>query len=972
MVWQWKNIVLSAVIALLPVAAIANEKVYLEFPSLPLINALAKVSETFQVPIAISPSLSLAGTSPEISGEFTLEQLLARLLTDPALAYRISSRGITVTKAYGPSPVTKDEQHSTSSDVELIQVSGYRQPMLLASQAALDAEQFSAYMFADEMGKLPEGSIAEVLARMPGVTISRDAGDGSQVSIRGMDSDDTRVEINDMPALITNATIDSRGAINTGRSFDMNLIPTDMIHSVELRKSPMANDRVGIGGTVALQTPKPLDFANSQARLSVTGQKSELASRTGHGVHGLFAHVNQSRQWGALLAFDVLERPSLEKGFSTVRWAQADWGDLSEEGRVSKSISDELITQLENGELFHSRYNRYDIYRRDFSRSALNISVQWAPTDNWTTRLDLFAGKYKTNEDEYHISSAGLSSDDLSGVSIETMKVIDKDIVAAELTGVDLRTEYNIQKNQTTYKVASMELDGYLSKRTRLVLNAGIQESYFDNPIHQKIYLWSPQQSFSYSYGSHNNISVNEYGVDIATIDAWSLYRLARYADEVDNRFYQLQGSLDYRMSETWQLDFGASFVRYRHQDDGWEEKSSDNRGLDMSAHYRLTPGDFSSGIGLAGLPSQWVVGTQAMIELLEGKIKQQSINESNVIEQEENSVFMMARFDTEVNAMPLRGNLGLRWEGIHRDVSSMNYLDTGYTSESASQDYYQLLPSFNATLLLTEALQLRAAASHNWNHPDNDELTLATSLSVGAQLLKLGNPDLEPEVVDSVDLELSWSKEAVGYVSAALFYKSLDSFIYSATNSVSYADTGLDLSLVEANNQDGNTLYQVTQSTNGQGVTVKGIDIAGLALLPDIATISSGISINYTYNNGNYNYLIEGQRQRKPLVGLSRHTGSVIFFADHHDYGARLVASYRSHYLQSVPSGNGNDEEGVDSALFVDLSMYCNLQHNVRLDLEIKNITDEVYSQYTDSSYRPYTYTLSGREYKLRLNVNF
>ena len=147
-----------------------------------------------------------------------------------------------------------------AKDLEGVTVTGFRGSL----ERALDIKRGEVgvvdAIVAEDIADFPDLNLAESLQRIPGVSIARDAGEGRQISVRGLGPDFTRVRINGMEALTTTGGTDSSGGANRGRGFDFNVFASELFNSLKVRKTASAEVEEGsLGATVDLQTARPFD-----------------------------------------------------------------------------------------------------------------------------------------------------------------------------------------------------------------------------------------------------------------------------------------------------------------------------------------------------------------------------------------------------------------------------------------------------------------------------------------------------------------------------------------------------------------------------------------------------------------------------------------------------------------------------------------------------------------------------------------
>ena len=159
--------------------------------------------------------------------------------------------------------------------LEEVVVTGFRQSL----DAALDIKRQQAVMVdaivAEDIAKFPDKNLAESLQRVPGIALDRgDGGEGKRISVRGLSADFTRVRLNGMEAAALTGSSDAEGGTNRTRSFDFNVLPSELFSSLTVRKTPSAEVEEGsLGATVDLAIPRPLDYKEDMT-LALSAQSS--------------------------------------------------------------------------------------------------------------------------------------------------------------------------------------------------------------------------------------------------------------------------------------------------------------------------------------------------------------------------------------------------------------------------------------------------------------------------------------------------------------------------------------------------------------------------------------------------------------------------------------------------------------------------------------------------------------------------
>jgi iron complex outermembrane receptor protein len=189
------------------------------------------------------------------------------------------------------SQINKDE-------VEVIQVTGIRGSL----KASLNAKRFSNSVVdavsSEDIGKFPDGDVGESLARIPGLAVNRQFGQGQQVSIRGASSQLTRTLLNGHSVAST-GWYDQQ---SIDRSFNYTLLPPEVVGGIEVYKSSQADIvEGGIGGTIIVKTRKPFDLDANTVFASIKGDYGTVSEEVSPELNGLYSWKNEDENFGVLV-----------------------------------------------------------------------------------------------------------------------------------------------------------------------------------------------------------------------------------------------------------------------------------------------------------------------------------------------------------------------------------------------------------------------------------------------------------------------------------------------------------------------------------------------------------------------------------------------------------------------------------------------------------------------------------------------
>lgn len=292
--------------------------------------------------------------------------------------------------AFSPANAQQDD------DEDVVVVTGIRGALQSALVEKRNADNLVEVIQAEDIGKLPDQNLAEVLENITGIQITRDAGIGTAVQIRG--TDDNRTEINGVSTV---------GSGSNGRGgIDFEDLPASLIASVEVTKVPEARTIEGsVGGTINLRTLRPLELKDHVLSFRAQGERSDLAESflprisgtigdnwdTGFGEFGIVLSGSYARQDVAAI------RPRLDRDAVVLPT------DLGPDG----------VTPLASAESFpFLRIQFLDQDRDQFEFETFNLSgaVEWKPTDNLKFYFDGIFNDQQRSAEGTRVQFSGVSA----------------------------------------------------------------------------------------------------------------------------------------------------------------------------------------------------------------------------------------------------------------------------------------------------------------------------------------------------------------------------------------------------------------------------------------------------------------------------------------------------------------------------------------------------------------------------------
>lgn len=326
-----------------------------------------------------------------------------------------------------------------------IVVTGYRAALESAINTKRRSNNIVDAIKADDMASFPDANLAESIQRIPGVSITRDAGEGRSVTVRGLGGEFVRTTLNGIEAFsaTTGSTLGVLIGINRSRGFDFSTFASELFNAVTVSKSQSAEmDEGSLSATIDLQTGKPFDKPGFRAAASMQGAYYDINKSVSPRVSGLISTT--SGNWGVLLSGAFSKRRATEDGYSDT--SQSDYSDTNNgfcgtavdipsqpgsqvintaipyvnalsgsltgpgrpanqcfSGRPSDPTAYAAINQPN---IFLPRNPGLGRFELDQTRIGLAGAVQWRPSDATRVTFDAVYSRFNQNRRDFALSNA--------------------------------------------------------------------------------------------------------------------------------------------------------------------------------------------------------------------------------------------------------------------------------------------------------------------------------------------------------------------------------------------------------------------------------------------------------------------------------------------------------------------------------------------------------------------------------------
>ena len=851
--------------------------------------------------------------------------------------------------------------------VEAVIVTGFRGSLAHARDLKRQAVGASDVIVSEDIAAFPDLNLAESLQRIPGVTISRDSGEGRQITLRGLGPDFTRTQLNGMEVLGNTASgMDNHGGVSRTRSFDYSLFASELFNRVTVQKSLAAEqDEGGIGGTVQLTTAKPFDYPGFKAVLSAKAQQNSNADdKVTPRVVGLIS--NRWGDFGALASVAYGVNDSNEFGYRSFNWGPIRANAANIGAGVSAADAAKLTAATPT--IYAPQADTYSTWYDRRKRLGATLSLQYEPGDKLKLGFDALYSQLENSRQNFALATSGINSltGNITGAQVMQSAVIQGNtLVASSYTGVDLRSEFNREEDKTKFYQTS--LNGSYQATDKLLIKGlvGYSKSDYSLPVFDKVFLESKNHAFSFD--DRPEMPVNTYDAGLTDPSKWDLMRMDTQENRISSEYTDAQFDVAFAANETSTFKGGAEYKKFVNSGAQWGDKEFKNVPANI-----VIPNNIKLTVPFKTLGS-YVVGDVDQVYALIGQVRDLQAQGSKfatpganyTVTEETSAAYLQYDLNTTILGKGVRANAGLRYYST--DLTSEGFLNTGTSLQPVSikHKYDGVLPALNVAVDVNDGMVARFSANRDISRPALGDLAAAGSLTTApfGGTISTGNPNLTPFTSDSMEGSLEFYDGRVGFFSVGVFYKKLKSFITSQTSIMPYSQTGFPLSFLLPG-QDGSILYNVSHPVNGPGADIQGLEIAfqrDFDFLP-APFDHLGVVANGTYADGSSPVLISGTWVTLPLFNLSKYSANATIYYETDTWGMRLSSAYRDKYLSGA-GGNGNIGDGYKATNNIDFSAHYNVMPNLKVTLEGINLSNQHSIQYTDvTTQRTTVNTSSGR----------
>lgn len=798
----------------------------------------------------------------------------------------------------------------------------------------------------DQIGKFPDANIGDAIKRVPGITMQVDQGEARNIIVRGLSPQLNSVTLNG--SRIPSAEGDNRNV-------QMDLIPSDMIQTIEVNKAVTPDmDADALGGSVNLVTrTAPQSF-----RLSATAGSGINFINDKRILNGSLLVGNRTKngKFGWMVAASVNDS---DFGSDNI---EADWDDEFEYNTgVDDDEGDPIMQEVDvNPYVKESQIRKYLVQRvrRSFSANLdyqinENNQIYFKSMYNWRDdRENRFRLKQEIKDGEdIEAGNFTVTNGNLVRFPIDVKRETKGGI--GNNRNKNRRLEDQRMQNYTLggdHLFGNLEVDWMASyaKASEERLNERYTTFEYENEDinGDDIYYYVNNDVSNLKFPNYTPVS-QSLASDLSNFKLDELSEQNQYTDEKDvNIFTNFKLPLHLFDKENGFLKFGfRARLKEKQRDNNFKEYKKTFDGLYPNLNA-ATSRDYSQSDFLAG--SKYQAGVFATPEWL-GSIKINTADGKVVYDE-----FLGENFNATEDVYAgyimteqklsdkLTAMVGVRIESTNTTTTGniVEYDDegdyAGHKETKEESSYTNVLPGIHFKYSATPSTIVRFAYTNTIARPNYIDLVPYKNIIREDEEVEVGNPSLDPAKSMNFDLTAEHYFKNVGIISGGLFYKSIQDFVYTSVAKTTDNTFG-------ANTTD----FDAKLPQNGDDASVFGAEIAfqrKLDFLPGFAK-NFNLYLNYTYLTSSANGIItnEDGDERKdmtlPNTAPNMFNGSLGY--DDGKFTARISANFSDAYIDEIGKNEFTDRY-YDQQFFLDFNVGYAINKNLRVYADFTNLTDQ------------------------------
>ena len=873
---------------------------------------------------------------------------------------------------------SNDDADSVESESSEIVVNGIRKSLRDAIETKRRANSIVDVVSAEDVGRFPDSNVADSLARLPGVTVDRQFGEGEQLSIAGVEPALNRLTINGHS--VASADWGGNPSDRSSRSFNYSLLSPAIIAQAIVYKTPEARLQEGaIGASVDVVTRKPLDLDSGTLRLNAGGEYNDRARRGSFRGGALYSWKNDDDTFGILASVNY-DKEQLSRAGVAVYWYRTGQA-LLDNAPATATINGTLVGNLTTAQresFANSRFASFlarEFFKQERERIGFNGAVQVKPSDNLslTATALVIRGNYDNVSNSMYTygfeGSRLISATSANGLVTEARF----GGITAGQTGATGQLDTNFRRTRVKNDTFALSYEwtpgdwsitgnvGYTKasggKDPEYLLDFRTQQGFTSGANGRNTLVnWDnaatdPTRWLSnFTAAGGENITATDgrtfFGRQIGGIPLQSGFTVDK------ETFAEINVARDIEVGPFSQLLFGFRYTTHENSNTTFSNAVFTNQNFTLAdLDFNVLRSGLYNGLGTSGNGAPFVgMGRDGIIAALErfGNFTDDrglSRGDYWLVGEDIVAGYVQANFETG----KFRGNIGGRFVSTSNDSSF--FARTGNVERLVNIDntYNRFLPSANLIFDAGADVVLRASAAKVIARPRYSDLAGFLSLDDSTLSGGGGNPELDPYEATNFGLSAEWYFAEGSFLSGEVFHRDISNYVGNET---------LDTELT--NPITGQTrVYAISRPVNGGEAKVTGFSISGNT------DIWGGFGVS-----GAYTFADAETPRAEGLPFLSRNTFQLSPYYEKGPFQARLSYNRRSKYFYRF--GRQQSRDFTDAYEQVDAQISYNISDNFQIVATAANLLDETYYQYSSTPDAPTSVYKNGRVFSVSINAGF
>ena len=872
--------------------------------------------------------------------------------------------------------VAQAQAPASDEPIEEVVVSGIRKSIEDSIDVKKSDSSIVEVVSAEDIGKLPDSSIAEAIGRLPGIAAQRTNGRAQTLSIRGLGPDFTVTTFNGR----------EQASTNDNRSVEFDQYPSELVNQVKIYKTPDAGMAYqGIAGTTDIQTVHPLAYSDMKLavgyRREMNDQEANIPGLPDAGDRANLTYIDQFNDNTVGVALGIAYNKTPYQQQTREPWGYADFGGQPAIGGDKDGVKSSFYERKAFMAVLEFKPNDnlqmlFDGYHSDFNEVQTIQRMEYGTAWNGVTTLD----------NPGPVENGRVQSGTFTNVPFTVIENYNNER-DAKVDSIGLNTKYAFNDDW------GMEADVSWSKvdrhDLRLESTAGTGSGADPNllPLPDNISFTTDAKGITLfsptvDYSDYDSVFLTDPGAWGGGIRRAGFVGAPDITDEIKAIRLSANRSLEGFLSD---VSFGVNYADRTKS----KRQFQSNLWLPGNISHAVVPEEFRTGIANTeffgspyGMISYDALGLYRSgfwqpINSIDDPNANSNDRVNNVmntwdVNEKLTTAFVKVGIDTELGSLPLRGNIGV--QAIQADQSSDLRLTNApippntpvvpITTVTEGDKYTDWLPSLNLALEMPHEMKLRFGAAVTVARPRLDDLGGGASYTVTSdQTIPPnyngtlyywsrnggGNPKLRPWKANTFDLSLEKYFGDEAYVSAAIYYKDLTTYIFNASTVEDFSDVPLPVpgpgDTSTYNTANANRTGVSTLRSNGSGGYIQGFELT--ASIP-FSLFSDALS--------GFGFIVSGAKNESsikindidtPVPGLSTKVINSTLYYEKYGFSARVSNRYRDDFIGEVPAFDATLAlNNVSAESLVDAQIGYSIQggslEGLSFSLSGTNLTDE------------------------------